>query len=49
MSLEWTTDMCSNYHAKWLSEIEAIIAEDIQDDVFHDHDTWPGYRGPLIT
>jgi putative SOS response-associated peptidase YedK len=40
--------MCSNYHSARVTFIESVIAEDIQSDVFADHDVWPGYSAPVI-
>jgi len=40
--------MCSNYHSARIAFIESLIAEDIQGDVFADHEVWPGYSAPVI-
>lgn len=40
--------MCIHFRSARTADIEAILAEDIQGDVFADQDVWPHYSAPII-
>jgi putative SOS response-associated peptidase YedK len=41
-------DMCVNFRSAELAEIEHIMAEDIQDDLYAAREVWPLYEAPMI-
>lgn len=43
-----TMPMCVNYKSAALAAIEAIIADDIQGDLFESREVWPRYTAPII-
>jgi putative SOS response-associated peptidase YedK len=40
--------MCVNFRSARTAEIEAIIADDIQGDIYPSREVWPGYTAALV-
>jgi len=40
--------MCVNFRSATRAAIEAIIADDVQGDLWESHEVWPRYSAPLI-